>query len=139
MHFVVPADLSGPEHRDTAVNILANVISCVLDEALLARVGTFQWSFDHDVPSPFAVPVNRYERAATHLWHTVFGHPGLAIPDDDVERLFYLLQDCFKSASRCHAGNVRDLMNQSQWHRLMNELRLHLEASGKDLPQWLRS
>lgn len=138
MGFIMPADLCRPDRRDNAVSVVANVISWVLDEALLTRVGNFRWSVGSDSMPPDAVPVNRYERAATHLWHVVFGQPGRTVPEQDAEQLFYLMSDVFKSASRCQAGTVRDLMNCSVWHDLMERLRAHLKEVGYELVPWQR-
>lgn len=103
--------------REANVDLLANVVSCVMDEALLARVGTFLW---HDsVPkAPLAysraVPVNRWERACLHFWDTLFSAP-VDVGPEDALTLRLLLEDLMKAASRCRAGDVCFLMDRSVW------------------------
>lgn len=110
--------------RTENITVLANVISCVLDEALLDRVGTFSFT-DSKVDGPLrhqhAVPVNRWERACVHFWDTLFSAP-VELSDQDARRLFYLLDDVMKAASRCRAGHVCANMNASLWHHIHEAL-----------------
>lgn len=111
--------------RAQGVEILANVISCVLDEALLSRVGSFAWttsSVKGDVRHSPQVSVNRWERACEHFWDTLFSTP-VEVSDEDRLKLILILEDCFKAASRCRAGNVCYLMDHSVWATLLAELK----------------
>lgn len=113
------------EVKEANVDLLANVISCVLDEALLERVGTFMWT--DSVPRgslayAHAVPVNRWERACLHFWDTLFSTP-VDVGPEDRRRLVLLLEDLFKAASRCRAGDVCFLMDRSVWHGLLLRLK----------------
>lgn len=108
------------DQKEEAVSLLANVVSAVLDEALLERVGAFLWE-DSVLLGPLhyeaAVPVNRWERAASHFWDTLFT-ASVEIGSRDGEHLRLLLGDIFKAVSRCRAGDVRTLMDQSAWAQL---------------------
>lgn len=110
--------------RAAGVEILANVISCVLDESLLARVGSFAWttsSITGEVRHSAQVSVNRWERACEHFWDTLFTAP-VEVSPQDRQQLILILEDCFKAASRCRAGDVCYLMDHSIWATLHAEL-----------------
>ncbi len=111
--------------RAVGVEILANVISCVLDEALLSRVGNFAWTTSKlggEVRHSPHVSVNRWERACEHFWDTLFTAP-VEVSDEDRHTLVMILEDSFKAASRCRAGDVCYLMDHSIWATLLAELK----------------
>lgn len=110
--------------RAAATELLANVVACVLDEALLRRIGDFTWQDSRLPRSPTydpAVPVNRWERAACHFWDTLFT-AGVDLGPGDRLRLRYLLEDVFKAADRCRAGDICLMMGHSPWQRLWQAL-----------------
>ncbi len=110
--------------RAATTDLLANVVACVLDEALLRRIGEFQWQDSFVVAPPTydaAVPVNRWERAACHFWDTLFTGQ-VYIGPTDRGRLIYLLGDVFKAAERCRAGDICMMMGHSLWQRVLQAL-----------------
>jgi len=107
----------GAGSREANVDLLANVVSCVMDEALLDRVGSFMWKDSRPLaPLTYAraVPVNRWERACLHFWDTLFSSP-VDVGPEDARSLRLLLEDLMKAASRCRAGDVCLLMDRSAW------------------------
>ena len=110
--------------RQAATALLANVVACVLDEALLRRIGEFTWQDSQIVTPPSydpAVPVNRWERAACHFWDTLFTGE-VELGRVDRLRLQYLLGDVFKAADRCRAGDICLMMRHSVWEQLWQAL-----------------
>ncbi len=127
---ILPA--AEPSERAAATDLLANVVACVLDEALLRRIGEFQWRDSDVLVAPrydAAVPVNRWERAACHFWDTLFTGQ-VSVGPADRGRLIYLLGDAFKAAERCRAGDVCMMMGHSLWQRLLTALTA--EAGGQE-------
>ena len=122
----------GPDDQELACNALANTLACSLDEALLGRVGEFSWRGAEagDPAAPLhAVPSNRYDRAALHLWHEVLAPRELAVPPYEAQALADLLDDCFKVASRLHGGRLWPMMQASVWRSLRDRLQEDLKAA----------
>lgn len=122
---------TGPDDRDNALRAMANTLACALDEALLARVGGFAWrsAVLHGAPEPLqAVPSNRYDRAALHLWHLVGEPERIELEEEEAQGLHDLLDDCLKVASRLHGGRLRSMMAESAWRRLRDALGAILRA-----------
>ncbi len=122
----------GPDERELACNALANTLACSLDETLLSRVGEFAW-IDATVESPApalqAVPSNRYDRAALHLWHEVLEPDGVRTTRREAQALLNLLEDCFKVASRLHGGKLWPMMQASIWRSLRDGLQHDLQTA----------
>jgi hypothetical protein len=124
----------GPDDQELACNALANTLACSLDEALLGRVGAFSWRSARTAePAPplHAVPSNRYDRAALHLWHEVLAPRGIAVPPDEARALADLLDDCFKVASRLHGGKLWPMMQASVWRGLHDRLQDDLGSAAE--------
>jgi len=125
---------AGPDDQELACNALANTLACSLDEALLRRVGTFAWdraTVAAPAPALQAMPSNRYDRAAAHLWHEVLGPSGLRLGRDDAQALLNLLDDCFKIASRLHGGRLWPMMQSSVWRTLRDQIQDELGAAAE--------
>ena len=123
----------GPAEQELALNGLANTLACALDEALLARVGGFLWrnaQIEGQPEPPGAVPSNRYDRAAMHLYTEVCTPRRIVMPRDDAQHLMDLLDDTLKVASRLHGGRLWPMMQESIWRRLRDNLREQLAAAG---------
>lgn len=117
--------MQGPEDRENALRAMANTLACALDEALLARVGDFAWrdAQVHGAPQlPTAVPSNRYDRAALHLWHMVCEPEHVDVDAAEAQEIYDLLDDCLKAASRIGGGNLRAMMQESTWSRLRDAI-----------------
>ncbi len=123
---------TGPDDQELACNALANTLACSLDEALLGRVGEFHWdraTAERSAPPLQAMPSNRYDRAALHLWHEILGPRGVKMSPDEAQTLLDLLDDCFKIASRLHGGKLWPMMQASIWRGLRDGLQHDLEAA----------
>ena len=122
----------GPDDQELACNALANTLACSLDEALLRRVGEFAWhgAVARSPAAPLqAMPSNRYDRAALHLWHEVLAAGELTMPKDEAQSFLDLLDDCFKIASRLHGGKLWPMMQASVWRGLRDRLQMDIAAS----------
>jgi len=123
---------TGPDDQELACNAVANTLACSLDEALLSRVGEFHWdaaTAEGSAPPLQAMPSNRYDRAALHLWHEVFGPRVIKMPRGEAQTLLDLLDDCYKVASRLHGGKLWPMMQASIWRGLRDELQHDLQAA----------
>ncbi len=121
----------GPAEQELALNALANTLACALDEALLARVGSFLWQgvqIEGQPEPPGAVPSNRYDRAALHLFVQVCTPRRITMPPAEAQRLADLLDDCLKVASRLHGGRLWPMMQQSIWRRLRDLVQEQIAA-----------
>ncbi len=122
----------GPDERELACNALANTLACSLDESLLSRVGEFAWAdatVENPAPALHAVPSNRYDRAALHLWHEVMEPRGVSTSRREAQALLNLLDDCFKVASRLHGGKLWPMMQASIWRSLRDQLQHDLQTA----------
>lgn len=125
---------ASPEDRDVALRAMANTLACALDESLIGRVGNFAWrdACLHGAPEPLqAVPSNRYDRAALHLWHMVCEPSRVELGAEEAQNLHDLLDDCLKIASRLHGGKLRAMMEESVWRRVRDNIGQLLRARAR--------
>ncbi|MDA8346686.1 MAG: hypothetical protein M0Z66_14635 [Thermaerobacter sp.] len=123
----------GPAEQELALNALANTLACALDEALLSRVGGFLWQdaqIEDQPDPPGAVPSNRYDRAALHLYVQICTPRRIIMPREEAQHLMDLLDDCLKVASRLHGGRLWPMMQESIWRRLRDTLQEDLAKDG---------